>query len=301
MKVSGVLWILASSMLFSSMGATLKVVVIDGDTNVFWVGWIRFVVGVLSMLIPALLGFWSLRVINRKAFLFRGFWGAIGQFLLYAAIAYVGLGRGTVLTYLMVGVAVISAWLILAERPSRTAMFGCCLGLVGVFLGCEGGFPMSYEWLGLGAAIGSGLAITYIRLLRRTDSSQVIFLSQGIFGSLLLIPFLFHAPFPQSQVWSIILLLCLLDIGGQLCLNQGLGTLSVSRSAILMLLSPILSLLAGNYFLEEVLSSWQWAGCALVLLASVLSSKRDKVDSGTDGEYQSESPSDSQHRVSWIR
>ncbi len=266
----GVVWLTACAALFAGMGALVRIIVVDYGANIFWVGWVRFLIGALAMLVPGLCGVWRLRIVNRRAFIARGFFGALGQFMLFVVIAYVGLGRGTVLAYLMGVVGAVSGIFILRERPRPVAFAAVGGATVGVLLSCRAGIPAGWEWLGLGAALGSGLALTFIRKLRRTDSSPVIFLSQGIFGTVLLLPFILFAALPTApRVWGLILLLCALDIGGQMCLNQGLGRLPIARGAALMMLTPVLSLILGVVCFREVLAPLQWLGCGLVLAASL--------------------------------
>jgi len=263
---------LACAVLFCAMGSTVRILVAEHGASVFWVGWCRFVIGALAMLIPGVLGVWSLQVVNRRVLVCRGLFGATGQFLLFAVIAYVGLGRGTVLAYLMGVVGAVSGIFILKEHPRPIVFAAVGLATVGVLLSCRAGVPVGVEWLAIGAALASGVTLSFVRLMRRTDSTQTIFLSQGVFGSVMLLPFIFSSPVPSTiDVWLLVALMSAFDIGGQLCMTEGLGLLPVARGSALMMLTPVLSLLAGVLFFSESLLPLQWFGCVIVIGASTIS------------------------------
>ena len=279
--LGGVLFLVATAMLFALMGVLVRVLVVGRAENVFWIGWIRFVVGALAMLVPALGGAWSLRVRNRPVFVLRGVIGSTGMFLLYVVISSVGLGRGTVLVYLMAVVGAVSGVLILGEKPRPVVVFAVLLGTIGVFLSCRSGFPRGAEWLAVAGALCSGVTLSLVRLLRRTDTNQVVFCSQGVFGSLILLPFLWGAEPPHSVTsWLMIAAMIGADNAGQLCMNEGLARTPVAVGSSLMLLTPILSLFAGVLLFGEALTLVQWLGCGLVLGAAalgVLSKAREKA------------------------
>jgi drug/metabolite transporter (DMT)-like permease len=265
------MWMLGCTTLFATMGSLVHVLASDRGVSIFWIGWVRYVLGTAVIALPGCCGLIRLRAVNRPALVWRGIIGATGQFLLYVAIAEVGLGRGTVLVYLMGVVGAVSGIFILGESMTGRVVAALLAATVGVGLSCRAGLPHGPEWLALGAALCSGVTLSIIRLLRRTDSSAAIFLSQGICGSVLLIPFLFAADPPAGLgVWCLIVLLSAADIGGQLCMNQGLGRLPMAQGSAMMLLTPVFSLLVGALVFTEALTPLQWTGCVLVLSASAV-------------------------------
>lgn len=270
-RVPGWVWMVLCAMLFATMGMLTKVLVVHHGVNVFWIGFVRFLLGTAIILIPGWLGAWSLKIHHRPLFVLRGLAGSSGVFLIFVAIAYVGLGRGMVLAYLMGVFGALSGIYILKEKPTAAVFAAVILGTLGVLLGCGARLPQGAEWYALGAAVLSGVTLSLVRLMRRTDSNPVVLLSQGVWGTLILaLPALLHEP-PQAAIaWAILLGLSLIDIAGQLCMTQGLSMLVVARGAALMMLTPIFSLLAGVMLLGERLTSVQWLGCALVLGASLV-------------------------------
>lgn len=271
----GVIYMLLCATFFCLMGTMVRLLVVERHENVFWLGWIRFVFGGLAMWLPSRTGAWPLTVHNRKVFWLRGVIGSTGMFMLYLAIALVGLGRGTVLMYLMGVVGAVSGIWILKEKPTARLAAAVVIGTAGVLLSCRSGFPRGAEWLPVIGAVCSGTTLSLVRLLRRTDTNQVVFFSQGLCGSLLLLPFLFTGHPPASAAsWGLLAVLIASDVAGQLCMNESLARLPVAIASSLMLLTPVLSLLVGVGVFAETLSAWQWVGCGLVLAGASLSVAR---------------------------
>ena len=274
----GIVFMVLSASFFSLMGIMVRLLVVNHGENVYWLGWIRFVIGALAMFLPGLAGAWPLKVHNRTVFVLRGVIGSSGMFMLYLAVALVGLGRGTVLLYLMGVVGAVSGIFILKEKPHPLLAAAILLGTAGVLLSCKSGFPHGAEWLPVAGAVCSGTTLSLVRLLRRTDNNQVVFLSQGIFGALLLTPFLFSGK-PPTSTGSLGLLAVLIgsDVAGQLCMNESLSRVPVALGASLMLLTPVLSLLAGVGLFAEHLTIVQWVGCFMVLVGALLSVRKPRV------------------------
>lgn len=253
------------------MGMAVRVLVVEYGESVAWLGFLRFGIGALAMLVPALGGAWSLRVRNRPIFVLRGVIGATGMALLYLAIAEVGLGRGTVLVYLMSVVAAVTGIVVLGERLGAQLVLAVGLSSLGVVLLAEGGLPRGAEWLALAGALCSGVTLVLIRLLRRTDSDHVVFFSQGLCGTLVLLPFVVGTPMPVAAAsWLVIAGMIAADIVGQLCMSAGLARTPVAQGGALLTLTPLFSLAIGFMYFAEPLSVWQWTGSAIVLAASLV-------------------------------
>lgn len=269
--VPGWMWMVLCALLFATVGFLLKMLVSEYQVNVFWVGLVRFSLGTVVMGLPGLAGVWSLRIHNRLLWIARGILGASGVFLGYVAIIYVGLGRGMMLTYLMGVFGAVSGIFILKERPSATIFAAVVGATLGGLLSCEAQFPQGAEWFALAAAMLSGITLSLVRRLRRHHGNPVVLLSQNVFGVLILVgPAVMYAPPHTIAAWTLLLLLCIADIAGQLCMTQGLAMCPVARGGTLMMLAPIFGLLAGTMLLGERLTLTQWIGSAMVLVASTI-------------------------------
>jgi drug/metabolite transporter (DMT)-like permease len=268
---TGEAWLVLCAILQVCMGGLVRHLVSDRQADLAWMVAIRFLIGLCLVVLPGLAGCWSLRVHNRVAFVGRGIFGAACMLVYFVVINRVGLGRGTVLANLAAVFATFAAIPLLKERPGRSAWLALLLATLGV-LGCTGsGIPTGWEWLALLGAVFGGLTFPFIRMLRRTDSNQTAFLSQCVFGLLMVLPFLRLSEWPDTiGIWLLMLAMIACDIASQFCLSHGLASVPVARGTTLLLLIPVLSLLAGVVLFAEQLSVRQWSGCVLVMAAATL-------------------------------
>lgn len=268
-------WIVAAAVCFTLMGVTVKQSVKSYDINIFHLGFIRFALALIFVTAPAITGFWSLRVTNRKFFLLRGFFGAAGNFLLFAVIALIGLGKGTVLMQLLGVFGALSAMFILREKLSIRLMIAVFAAGAGVILCAGHRWPSAYEWLAVAGALCSGLALTFIRKLKDTDNLHVIFFSQSLCGFLLAMFALPFIGFPLSPaVWIGGLLITIFDIAGQYLMTHGMIRTPVAITGAILMLSPVLSLLIGLTVYREAMDVWQLAGCTLILTGSFFAMRK---------------------------
>ena len=269
--VPGWAWMVACAASFCAMGVLVRELTVEHAVNVFWIGWVRYLLGLAVMAIPAATGAWSLRVHNKPVFIARGILGSVGLLFFFLAVSMVGLGRGTVLFYLMGVFGTLAGMVLLREHPRPLVWVAVVVSVAGVLLSAEAGWPRGGEWAGLIAAVFSGTTLALVRLLRRTDSNQVTFYGQGLWGSLLLAVPALLSPMPLGWgIWLMLIAMSFLDIVGQLFMTQGLSMIPVAKGGALMMLIPIFSLLVGVIGFGESLTLLQWAGCGLVLLASFL-------------------------------
>ncbi len=274
---NGWLWIAGAACCFAMMGVTVKEAVNVHGVNIFWLGFLRFAAALLFVSAPALAGFWSLKVYNKKYFLLRGIFGSAGNFIFFASVALVGLGRGTVLMQLMGVFAALSAVWLLKEHMSRKLLFAVFIAGAGIIV-CAGlRMPTSYEWLAVGGALCSGLTITFISRLKETDSLHVIFFSQSICGFFLLMPFALCTEFPGTWTFVIAgLCLCFFDTSGQYLMTHGIRSCSVAVAGSMLMLGPVIGVIVGIFFYKEAIDALQFAGCIMILAGAFLSIKSSR-------------------------
>lgn len=269
--LAGPIWLVGAAISFALMGITVKQAVTAGGVNIFQLGLIRFLTATIGVTLPSLFGCWSLHVVNRSAFLLRGFFGAAGNFMLFMVIMLVGLGRGSVMMQLTGIFGALSALFLLRENMSVRLLTAVLAASAGVIL-CSGCRLTLYEWLAVGGALCSGLALTFIRKLNRTDNLHVIFFSQSICGLVLMLPTIFFVGFPViGTVWAAGLLLTIFDTAGQYFMTHGMKQTPVATAGALLTLSPVVNLMVGLIVFGETLDYLQISGCALILIGGTLS------------------------------
>lgn len=165
----------------------------------------------------------------------------------------------------------LSALFLLGETMSLRLLTAVLAASAGVVL-CAGGRPSLYEWLAVGGALCSGLALTFIRKLNRTDNLHVVFFSQSVCGLVLMAPTVCFAGFPATRTaWAAGLLLTFFDTAGQYFMTHGMTRTPVAAAGSLLMLSPVVSLAVGLFAFGETLDFLQVSGCALILTGGMLS------------------------------
>ena len=210
---------------------------------------------------------------------------ALNLFLWHLSIEYIGAGLATVLANTQVIFIALLGWLLLSERPTRTAFLLLPLLFSGVILltGLDSQAYGSNPGLGVLFGVLSGLtSASYVLIFRNASrklqpgSPPIGLLLQtttaaalaGLFLGPAFDPnFSLVAPWP-SHIWLILLALSA-QVGGWLLLGQALRTLSALETAVIMLLQPVLALVWGWLIFGETSSLTQSIGVAIVLLSIV--------------------------------
>jgi len=194
------------------------------------------------------------------------------------AVDQVGAGLATVLGNLQVIVVAFVAWLVFAERPPRSVLFGLPIVLAGVVLisgivgqDAYGANPM------LGAALGIVTALAYagyLLIIRRgsndlrrpagpvaisTASTAVVAIAFGLaVGQFDPVP-----SFP-SHAWLILVGITSQSIG-YLIISISLPRLPAALTSIILLAQPVATVFLARVLLDETPSAEQLLGVALVI------------------------------------
>lgn len=210
---------------------------------------------------------------------------ALNLFLWHLSIKYIGAGIATVLANTQVIFIALLGWLLLSERPTRTAFLLLPFLFTGVILltGLDGQSFGSKPGLGVLFGVLSGLtSASYVLIFRQASRKlqpggpPIGLLLQTTTGAalagLLLGP-TFDPSFSLVIPWSshawLVLLALSAQVGGWLLLGQALRTLSALETAVIMLLQPVLALAWGWLIFGETSSSIQSVGVAIVLISMV--------------------------------
>jgi drug/metabolite transporter (DMT)-like permease len=203
----------------------------------------------------------------------------------YFAIATLGVGLAILIQYLAPTLIVLFD--LVRGIPVRTASILGALGaLAGIALlvgnldqASRGAEPI--HWLvGLGSAFAFAIQITYSkRGLRRYPPETVLFytfLIAGVFWIIAVPPARILGAGYSSGVWLAFVALGVFNTLVPFALfYAGLRRLTPVQASIVATLEPVVAVIAASLFLNEGLRPLQWLGAALVLTASVLSTRRD--------------------------
>jgi S-adenosylmethionine uptake transporter len=254
------------------------------------VTWARFAIGLVVMLVAAASGRMKLRTQRLGGLLARGVVGTVAIGLYFYAITHAPLGIGTLLsyTYLIFGPLFSALWL--RERPSAPMILGLAIAAAGVALLA----PAGHEPISSGVAAGllsgvfSGMAVTAIRDLRRTEPAPLIFLSLSlvgtvVFGGFMLAGFAGVSGIQRPVVphgngaWLLLAGVGLTSVIGQLILTWGFRYVSTALGTLISVTAVPLSMLAGAALFHEHPTPRALFGAALVLTAGAVLSVLDRA------------------------
>ena len=290
---AGVLGMLASTVLFSLMAfliASLRAVS-------FWqIALYRFAVGTIALAMIALLRGTGIRFVNTKMLITRGVLGGFAVVIFYLSIIKIGVARGTVISYLYPVFATLGGVLFLKDAVRPVVWILLCASLAGIVLmiplaggaaSIHGG-DMVWILISIIGAVLAGGAIVSIKKLTATDSSTAIFMSQCVFGFLIVAVPAGYADGGTVLGHGVLLVVIgLVATAAQLLMTWSYSKIDISTGSLLSMATPILNLFIGVLVFSELLTAGELAGSGLILLscAGVVflreRRKRDEDNGGT--------------------
>jgi drug/metabolite transporter (DMT)-like permease len=177
----------------------------------------------------------------------------------------------------------------LGERMSRLRAFGLLLGVAGVALVANpwqraAGFVPDAQFLPAVAACllctlcyaASGI---YIKKFATGISSNAIAAGSQLSAGIVLLPFALANP-PAASAFTPTLVAAMLALGllcsavAYLLFFRLMKDVGPSRAQLVTLLVPLFGVLWGALFLGERLSLFAWLGCGLILIGTVVSTRK---------------------------
>ena len=276
---AGALRLVMSSTLFAIMAVMTKLVTrhVPGPQAAF----VRFATGVVVTGAMWATGRIDLRPRRWGWLVARGLFGGTAVVCYFSAMQRIPVGEATLLNYTQPVFTMLGAWLLLAERPPRRALFALPLTLVGVTL-IVGLKPSDLRTHDLGPALGllsailSGVAVTSIRAARREvpagpppETVWSVFFSFTGLGLVVTLPAVLPplggwiAPTPRE--WALLLGVGVSSVLAQLLLSEALQHVRVGAAGVITQLTSVLTIGAGAVLLGDKLSPSFLSGALLTL------------------------------------
>lgn len=268
-KYKGVIFILASSVIYSGMSCLIKYA---SELGAFRMTLGRFVVGlcVLSALWAS--GKRPLRFSNKRLLIARGVIGGAVILITVVSILKIGVGKSTVILYSYPIFASLFGAVFLREklRPMNLAALG--LAVIGLYFliagenGLENGFGIGvYEMLAIAGSIGGGLAVCTIRKLHETETSFEIFYAQCFCGTLMVaVPAIMSGGSVSAAGLLIILGIGVCAVSGQLLMTEGFRYLDVKTASVLAMSELVTNYMLGVMLFSEAISVRAIVGAVLI-------------------------------------
>jgi drug/metabolite transporter (DMT)-like permease len=288
--ILGAALIVASELLFASMGATVKAVSAGLPTEV--VVFMRGLFGVL-ILLPLLLRRLRKGVLATHVFhlhLLRATLGVSAMYCFFYALANLHLADGMLLKMTAPLFMPLIAALWLFEKLGTKIWLAVGLGFVGValILQPEGEF----NWIALvglaGGMFAAGAKVTVRRLGRTEPTIRIVFYFSLVVMLIATIPLVWAWQMPTAQEWGLLFLMGLFGTLGQLLLTRGYSVAAASQVAPFTYFSVVFAAVYGYLFWDETLDLAFIAGAALIAIAGIVAlrsnSKRNKLSRELDQE-----------------
>lgn len=282
--------IVASELLFASMGATVKAVSTGLPTEV--IVFMRGMFGVL-ILSPLLLRRVNKEVLTTHVFhlhLLRAILGVSAMYCFFYALANLQLADGMLLkmTAPLFMPLIAAVWLL--EKPGTKIWLAVGLGFVGVALVIQP--EGEFNWIALvglaGGMFAAGAKVTVRRLGQTESTIRIVFYFSLVVMLIAMIPLAWAWQTPTAQEWGLLFLMGLFGTLGQLLLTRGYSVAAASQVAPFTYFSVVFAALYGYLFWDETLDFGFIAGAMLIAVAGIVAlrsnSKRHKLSREVEQE-----------------
>ncbi len=264
--------IMASELLFASMGATVKAVSLDLPTEV--VVFMRGMFGVI-ILIPLLLRRLRKETLVTQVWhfhLLRALLGLSAMYCFFYALANLHLADGMLLkmTAPLFMPLIAAAWLY--EKLSPKIWLAVGLGFVGVALVLKPEGAVNWVALvGLAGGMFAAAAKVTVRRLGKTEPTvRIVFYFSLVVMLVSAIPLSWAWQLPTTREWVLLFLMGLFGTLGQLLLTRGYSVAAASQVAPFTYFSVVFAALYGYVFWQETLQPGFIAGAILIALAGIV-------------------------------
>ena len=245
------LWMVAAGFLFTVLNTIMKK--LSHELDPWLVGFLRYLLGALVMLAPALrAGPAGLRPNAAQLQFVRGLFHAGGIVLWFAALPLVTLAELTAIGFSVPIFICLGAVLFLRERMTGARWAAVLVGFCGVLLVINplesGGFSGVSTGVLLMLASAPVFAGSFLvaKMLTKTERADVIVLWQHLWVSILLCPIaLICWSAPAWQQWALLVLCGLLGAGGHYCMTRSFRVVDISAVQSVKFLELIWAALLG--------------------------------------------------------
>lgn len=267
----GVALMLATTLIFTAMQVTVRRVA--EDLHPFEVAFLRNVFG-LAVLFPLFLrsGFSVLRTSKLKLHAARAILQTAAMLFFFTALTLAPLSEVVALSFTSPLFATVLAILILREKAGIRRWAALLAGFAGALIILRPGVAV----VGLGpllvvcSSLVWGGAMTFIKVLGRTDSSLTITAYMGLFMvPLSFVPALFVWEWPSLDILPLLLLIGVFGATGHLALAQAFKEADTTAVMPFDFMRLIWASILGFIVFAEVPDIWTWAGGSVIFGSAI--------------------------------
>jgi drug/metabolite transporter (DMT)-like permease len=210
---------------------------------------------------------------NLKLMIVRGITGSLAFLSLVTAIRLLPISTAIVLFFSFPAFAALFSFLIYSERISKGEIICILVALLGASVLFE--YQITGNLFGQAAGLISGgfagLTVCFIKRLRETNGSAVIYLYFCLVGALISFPgFISQPQLPRTGIeWLMTGGIVFTSITAQLLMNQGFKHCKSWEGGLFLTSEVVFTSILGFAFLGEMLS-WRFGLGGLLIIASAI-------------------------------
>lgn len=214
------------------------------------------------------------KIENKKIWIIRGLLGVATISLFYMAIKISSSGRVSLLSNIFPIFVFISGFLFFKEKITLTNILSLLLCLIGVlFVMYDGSkYKLIGDILAILSSISAAIAIHFVKKLRETESSLMVYLSVCSFG-LLLFPFSI-GDLQNITPFSFILILAMgfLIFAAQILNTYGIKYLTATKASVTSYFRIPFTILLSYFFLREQMTTRFYIGIGFIISGLLIDS-----------------------------
>lgn len=271
-KTKGILYISLSSLFFSIMAISVKLI---PDIPIAEKIFFRNSIGLIPILITAYRTKLSLKPNNTKLIFIRSILGALGIVCYYSALAMLNLADAVILNKLSPFFVLILSFLFLKEKITKKQIISLFLALLGALLIIRPAFDLSIipTLFGVLSAFFAGSAYTIVRKLSETDKPMVIVFYFALVTTILTISYMIVTKdfvYPTFYELIILIMLAMSALTAQLLMTAAYSYAPAGELAIYTYLNIIFSMTFGIIIWSEIPDIITISGASLIIIGGYI-------------------------------
>ncbi|MBN1622233.1 MAG: DMT family transporter [Endomicrobiales bacterium] len=278
-ELKGEISILVSCLIFGIIAVLVKMAA--AAYSGAFIASIRYIVGVLSVVLFLKILRKPMIIHDIKYWLLRGIFGFAATTLFYVAIKITSSGRATLLVNTYPAFVVVYGYLFFKEKIYVQDIIRLVMCLIGaVFVFYDGSdYNIKGDLLALLAGACAGFAVHYIKKSREKNNSFTVYLATCSFG-LLLIPFTYKQAYSvHFNAALLLIVIALLGFVAQIAISYGYKYVSATKGSILSYATIPMALML-SYFINEEFKLRFFIG--ILFIASGLLIAHNKVETNEE-------------------
>ena len=285
--LAGALLIVASDLLFATMGAAVKFAAATLNNEV--VVFMRNAMGLL-MILPIVQRHGGLPALATRVpylNLLRAAAGVAAMYCFFYTLGHLPIANGVLLQMTAPVFIPVLVFLWLKEPPGKLALLAAPIGFFGVMLVFDPGGAINLASLIglLGGMLGAVAKVTVRRLTRTEPATRIVFYFAVLSTVISALPMPWAWQTPTQAGFSLLLLIGMAGTAGQFLLTLGYGAAPAARVGPFTYFSVVFAAAYGYLFWEDVLTQRFAGGALLIAIAGILALRGQAALTPVPGKY----------------